>query len=479
MNILSQNFINALKINLNNVISNNLDKLLTDISNIFDNTKVDSIYTNFINTMDIYKTNIVLNTIKNTIETFDSTYKKSLERKNKYYISKSNVPRTIVTIFGVLTYYRTYYKSKKDNSYHFLIDEKLGFPKYEKYDQIVKAYAINNAFKTSQKISSEITTEYLSSFSSILNGNPNIVIPRQSIHNWINKWNVPDIEYPERDTPNCLYIMVDEKYIGCQDLDKDIMVKSFVSFEGIEIKGSRRILKNRLIYNTCNKHAWEEYCDFLYKIYDTEKLNKIYLMSDGGNWIKSGIAELKHSPNQEIKRLLCEFHFKQSINRITTNSDERKILNLIFKEDNKKEFLKTKEEMILNYPTRIDKIIKNYDYISNNYTAIKDMIEHEIGSSMEAHISHIVAYLYSSRPKGYSSNKIDKYLKISNYMYNGINIMRSYLFTHKDESPVHIHEQQLSFSLFESIPGCLPVLHSLPDNRLTYIINELKTANTI
>jgi len=46
-------------------------------------------------------------------------------------------------------------------------------------------------------------------------------------------------------------------------------------------------------------------------------------MSDDSTWIKVGIDELKTNPNQVIKRLLCEFHFKQAINRMTTDKDYR------------------------------------------------------------------------------------------------------------------------------------------------------------
>lgn len=479
MNILTQNFINALKNNLKNVINTNVDTLVNNfINNIFTNSQ--DKYVNFMCTFDEFRKNMIIGIIKETIETFDEEYKNSKDRKDKYYVNKSNVDRTIMTMFGELTYRRTYYQSKNDNSYCFLIDNCIGIPKYEKYDPMIKAYTINNAFKTSQKTSSEIMSQHLSSFASILNSNPDIEIPRQSIHNWINSWNVPDIEYPERDTPNCLYIMVDEKYIGCQDLTNDIMVKAFVSFESVETKGKRRILKNRLVYKTYSKTPWNEYCDFLYKIYDCEQLENIYLMSDGGNWIKTGISELKMSKKQKIKRLLCEFHYKQAINRITTNPEEREILNIFFVDNNKKEFLTTKDEMLLKYPDRTDKINRNYDYISNNYKAIKDMIEHEIGSSMEAHISHLVAYLFSSRPKGYSSFKINQYLKISNYMQNGINLINCYLKSCNTTSTQTFNVNTLSFSLFENITGCLPVTHSLPDNTLSYTIKEInKTANAI
>ena len=44
--------------------------------------------------------------------------------------------------------------------------------------------------------------------------------------------------------------MTDEKYIRTQDIDKDIMVKSFVVFEGIQdISKGRRALINRFVFS--------------------------------------------------------------------------------------------------------------------------------------------------------------------------------------------------------------------------------------
>jgi len=140
----------------------------------------------------------------------------------------------------------------------------------------------------------------------------------------INGWNIPNIELPEANTPDALYIMIDEKYLGCQDLNNDIMVKAFVSFEGIKkVSKGRRKLINRLVFSTYSKKAWQEYANWIYKIYDSEKIKTIYIMSDGSTWIRAGIDELKTNPNQVIKRLLCEFHFKQAINRMTTDKDYR------------------------------------------------------------------------------------------------------------------------------------------------------------
>lgn len=74
----------------------------------------------------------------------------SLERKNRYYINKSNVPRSITTIFGTVYFKRTLFKSKLSNKYVFLLDKCFDLPKYDHYDSIIKSIAVNNTFNTSQ-----------------------------------------------------------------------------------------------------------------------------------------------------------------------------------------------------------------------------------------------------------------------------------------------------------------------------------------
>lgn len=53
--------------------------------------------------------------------------------------------------------------------------------------------------------------------------------------------------------------MGDEKYLGCQDLDNDIMTKCMVAFEDIKSVGkNRNKLINRTVYSTYSTHPWEE-----------------------------------------------------------------------------------------------------------------------------------------------------------------------------------------------------------------------------
>ncbi len=184
-------------------------------------------------------------------------------------------------------------------------------------------------------------------------------------------------------------------------------------------------------------------------LYDSQKVEKIYLLSDGAKWLKSGISELKVEPEMEVKHLLCEFHYKQAINHITTDKEEREILKLSFKDDPKNEFIKLVDEIIRYNPNRKDTIEKKKNYILNNYNSIKDMLDFNIGSSMESHISHYVSNQFGSRPKGYSSERIEDYISISNFYNNNFNIFNLYINTYDNKEVAVINEDNINYSMFE------------------------------
>jgi len=166
--------------------------------------------------------------------------------------------------------------------------------------------------------------------------------------------------------------MADEKYIGSQNTDKDIMVKCFVTFEDIkDICKNRRQLVNRSVFSCYSSKAWPKFMDFIAMKYDFSKIKNICLLADGGSWIKSGISELKLDTNNSVKFYLCEFHFKQAIHHITTDSDERYYLLHIFNTKPKYYFIDSVNTIIKNNSKRKDIINKKLKYIINNYSNIK------------------------------------------------------------------------------------------------------------
>ena len=414
-NIITHNFKNLLKnkifFKISEISEEIVNSLIDNLFN-FDNSHID--YFQFINRISEASRKIILATIAETFETIDTVFCDAPSRSEKYYINKSNVSRTITTIVGDLTFKRTYYISKANPNFRFyFVDLIFGLHKYDHYDSIIKDIAITNVFQSSQAQAA-------------------------------------------RD------ISKDEKYIGAQDQENDIMVKCFVTFESIKQVGkNRRALVNRYVFSTTGKNAWSKFMDHIAKRYDFSKIRHIYLLADGGNWIKNGLHELKLYAQNKPQFCLCEFHFKQAINHISSDKDERKKLLEIFNTKPFEEFKKRIDELIVINPNRKETITNKYNYIKNNKSAIKRMLNLDIGSSMESHISHLIASMFASRPKGFSTKRIDNYLKLNDYFFNNINIFDLYRnsFNNKDVEKVDENIFSNNFTNYNE-NGNIPILSS-------------------
>ena len=447
--IISQNLLNVLKNKIIPVISL---KLFNDVEFLLNNLFIDNCSNHYFNL--IYKVqtsarDMVKSIVVSTFEELDNEFKESSYRKTRYFINKSNVSRTLITIVGEISFKRTYYISKYSNKKFFYIDKIFDLPKKDHYDPIVKAVAISKAISTSQAQSVRDTSSLINDLSYFESNSIIKNIPRQSVYNWIKNWYVPNIVPKSVETPKTLYIMADEKYIGAQDIQKNIMIKSFVAFEDIvDVSKNRRKLVNKTIFSHYGDKPWIAFMDYIAMRYDFSKINNICLLGDGASWIKSGTNELRLYKNNSVKFYLCEFHFKQAIHHITTDADERFYLLHIFKTKPKSYFIDAINTIIFNNPKRKDIITKKLNYIINNYVSIKAMLDLNIGSSMESHISHLISSMFSSRPKGYSTKRITKYLKLNDYKNNNINIFKLYLSTYSKKKTTELYENTYDYEVF-------------------------------
>ena len=474
MNIISQNFKNVLKNKIKILISPILYKTVDfTIDNLFSNSDNEK-YLSFITNIQQSVRELIKSIIIATFEELDNQFKNSPYRKSRYYINKSNVSRTLITIVGTITFSRTYYVSRFSGKHFFFIDSSFGLPKNDHYDPIVKAIAINNAVSSSQAHSSRSTAAFINDISYFTNYSIINNIPRQSIFNWINKWNIPNVVPYSVDTPDTLYVMADEKYIGAQDIKKDIMVKSFVCFEDVRtISKNRRQLVNRTVFSHYGDKPWEAFMDIIAQKYDFDKINNICLLGDGASWIKSGCYELKLSQNNNVKFHLCEFHFKQAIHHITTDKDERFYLLHIFNTKSKNYFIEAVNNILYFNPNRKDIITKKLNYIVNNYSAIKSMLNLNIGSSMESHISHLIATFFSSRPKGFSTKRIKQYLKLNDYKNNDVNIFNLYMKSYDNKEIITINRAPLNYSIFDKDTNNMPILTEGTISQIYETLNDL------
>lgn len=416
---------------------------------------------------------IIVDTIIYTIKIIDDLFLNSDYRKKHFYINKQDVPRTVVSIWGTISFRRTYYTDKNKENGFFLIDELFGFEKYKNYDQIIRGLLINESVNTNANKACNNSLVYNFDILKNLTSSNLPDIPRQTVYNWIKNWNIPKVDYEPIENGTTLYVMTDEKWIHEQikkhnliDEEKSkkhfIMSKCFVIFTGAKTKNKRTELLGKHVFITSSRTPWKDLMDEICKIYDFEKLETINLLSDAGNWILAGKSELKLYSKNNIIVNTCEFHVKQKIYRMTTDKELRKLFEkVIYEECDKKKFILLADNLIESKPdNRKEKLTDYKNYITKHWTSIINMKHCDIKSSMESHISHCVAEHFGSRPKGYSKNIIERYLKLQEAKLNGINILDLYLKSSYNDEAFVYNEKEINYSLFDKSISYLPVYTS-------------------
>lgn len=126
------------------------------------------------------------------------------------------------------------------------------------------------------------------------------------------------------------------------------------------------------------------------------------------------------------------YHFSQALNNLTT-SENKDIYDALYEYvlfNKKDDFITLCNDFLEANPDRKETIENKRDYILNNW---KERQIYQNNSymrcSMESHISHIFADIFTSRPKAYSKKGLKQLLKLRLLKINGINIEEKYLNT--------------------------------------------------
>ena len=149
---------NKIKILISPILYNTIDLM---IDNLLVDSNESSKYFSLFSSVQNSVRDLVRKAIVTVFEETDNTFKNSAERLSRYYINKSNVERTLITIVGEIRFTRTYYKNKLSNNKFFYVDKVFDLPKYDHYDPIVKGFAIDNAIKTSQAQAARDTSYFI------------------------------------------------------------------------------------------------------------------------------------------------------------------------------------------------------------------------------------------------------------------------------------------------------------------------------
>ena len=422
--LVTKNFNNYLKKYFNNM--NYTDKTGSFIN-----------YYNFVHDLDSFNDSFMKDLIKEYFQYVDecffhSSYRKNFCDSNGFYERKN-----YVTLFGEINFKRRYYYDKNTKEYFFFTDLFLGLPKRKHFDPFVCA-----------ELCDQSTTESYSKAGKIISNkigkriNNNIVINRATTRNIVLSFNPEHNEELELKRVEKLFIMLDEKFIGSQFNDgKDFMAKASVIFEdSVPEYKTKKKDNSKTRYKLINPHACasiddtllDDIINYIYDNYDVNYIKELNFMGDCASWIKSfpNSYWFKFTPNTDIKFAMDNFHFKQALLQLTTKKypDITLAMQEYIDSNSKKDFNMIIEQFKDLYPERIETIESKQNYILNNWKERQVFINNpNMKCSMESHISHILADLFTARPKAYSANGLRKLLKLRLLKINKINIKELYL----------------------------------------------------
>lgn len=389
-----------------------------------------------------------------TIATMDHVFLNSDYRK-KYYYVKVTRKRTLITLFGNVTFTRTIYQSKLDGSIFTYVDRKLGLPKYDRYDPTIKAKVVELYADHNSMIKvGEIVGEQIYSLFSTKKERKNFSLSRQTVQTMVNKSLL--IQHPippSASTPDVLYVMADEKFIPLQNSNKkSAFVRHGVIFEGIQCLSNKRYqITNRWVYSDLKSSFWSTMDDLLHKKYDMDKVKVVYIMGDGAKWIRHGSMII---PKGQF--MLDKFHGFQAIQHITKDTNLQGALKVCILKNNRKMFRKVIDfclEFHKEDDSRIATIQGKSNYLLNNWKSFQRTISvPNPGCSMEAQISHNLAATFTSRPKAYASHNLQHYLLYRDLYNNGVDLLNLYLDTlhyTPSDNPQLISQESHDYSMFE------------------------------
>lgn len=398
MNIIS--LFNSFVNHLNNILNNNL--FLYELEHNISNS------TNTLN----------LDILRNILEYLDLEYKNSKERKEKYYVQQTR-ERTLITSLGLITFNKTYYKSKnKINGkykYYSYLEDYLGIDKWAKMSLSCEVNLINNALDNGMTWAS-------------VNTIPNYSISRQTISTKIKNINFNYFEnIVKKETPKILYIEADEVHANLQSRNngtKNKIIPVILTHEGHkedfvrkkELKNTHYIASSILKTDK----LWEETYKYLDATYDLNKVDKIFLSSDGGSWITGYDIAF---PN--IIFVLDKFHYKKALNYIfkkepnITNIADSYLRSKMINEF--KILVKTQYEL---YPDQKNEMIKKQNYLINHIDGIinQNHPDYKCPCSMEGHISNKYAKFITSRPHSYSKDGLENITQLLTMKANKIRL---------------------------------------------------------
>ena len=436
-------------ISLFNSFVNHLNHILDNKLFFHELEKQISISTNSLN----------LDILREILEYLDLEYKNSKQRKDLYFVHQTRT-RTLITSLGLITFHKTYYKSKNKingkHQYYSYLEDFLGIDKWAKLSLSCETNLINNALDNGYSWACKNTI-------------PNYIVSRQTISTKIKNMNYHYVDTAQkRDTPRILYIEADEVHANLQSRDngkKNKIVPVILTHEGHkEDFVKKKQLKNtHYIASSILKtdKLWEETYKYLDTVYDLNKVDKIFLSSDGGSWITGYDIAFSN-----IIFVLDKFHYRKALNYIFKKEPViTQIADSYLRNKMIEEFKMLVKHQCQLYPDQEKEMVKKQKYLINHIDGIinQNHPDYKCPCSMEGHISNKYAKFITSRPHSYSLDGLENITQLLTMKANNIKLTEEIYYKFKTGESTY---KKLNLEKF--ITSFRNQANELIDNNLKY-----------
>jgi hypothetical protein len=332
---------------------------------------------------------------------------------------------TMISSMGDITFGHTLFLDKQEKRYRCLLDEILQLPNRERLTSYGEALVLSEAAVHSYQHAADVVS---------------VGTAKVSKTTVMNKVHAIEEELPEPETAlkkkkKCpvLYVEADEDHIHRQK-DKEhegcMIGKLAYVFEGKEdlCEGRRKLINPHYfagLYEgrTQNQQFWDGVERFIEDHYDMDCLEHVYLISDGGAWIQTGVQTL-----YKCTAVIDKFHVVKYINRVCKLAGDEENA---YKEHFYKAIYKNRFPAVQGIINEIGamhpgdesagaKLNECLRYLENNWKAVHlAFADKDIpGSSTEGHVSSVLSDRMSSRPMGWSEAGSDRMCKLRCYIRN-------------------------------------------------------------
>ena len=386
---------------MKDIIASKIEKLKRELEKFFENGEVG------LDVAEVYFTQRIGETVRGLLT---ACYEKKdaelladkVGRKEAgLVVERRGDVRQVVTQLGVVSYHRTYY-ANRNGGYCYPIDQVVGLESYQRVSSGVGLGLVEAAREMSYTKASRVVT--------------GSQVSRQTVM-WKIREAQPLVEPVLRRKVPVLHVDADEDHVKLQTGDSRIVPLISV-YEGIERNGKRGVCKNVFHCSEFGKKSddlWEEALTEMERRYDLTN-TKIYLHGDGAPWIKQGLVWL---PNSVF--VLDRYHINKALKGVVSGIERKSgcqyeyHLRQALNEGDKDYFCSVRDSLLARWPEREHTILENSRYLLEHFDAIhiyNTDPEARKGGATEPHVSHVLSSRLSSRPMGWSTKTLKKFVPI-------------------------------------------------------------------